>query len=636
MMKKKWLLLLALCGALSVGIFAACDQSQSETPGSGTEQGDGTEQGGSEQDENDPETITGVTFEDQTFTFDGNEHSISVTGDVPDGVTVAYENNSAVNAGTYEAKAVLSGEGYVTLTLDATLTIEKATLDASAFTFKDDTVTYDGKAHSLKVEGELPAGVTVTYSNNGKTEAGTYEVKATLAGSNYNPLTLTATLRILPDLSQLAETVMESFGSAPDVWEFLPESFRLDAEYAETAEKNLNFTQFVNVTQLPKRTIGKQLDVVYGTVIQMQDLMGYVNTFYGAAETIAGLYQAYINSHTDAYDVFSGSTSVDKVTISFRISLSDTEYELLANVGTVALELNAYPEEERYTGRVEITENNALRFEVGADFLKIGLNIAGMARTMLEFVRNQEGAVAGYLYESLDAEVTRFGTTALLQWDGTQDGTVAIAGENGDFMLGAEGRVVEMYSAATGKYIAGKVYEVRSLPVLGDIEFDTYWFPIESVDGISSVKAIAKEGWDGALSGATSNPDNIYVNGSGVVFETENVGFKNPSRRYDIEMKTVYYYVHDAEQEKFEKIKCEIPMMFVQEECLGSFAGDVAGANEKLSLTITVLSEDIGALDGYYETLLPAYNEIAALVSPEDVIIFIGEKNSYFDGTDEA
>ena len=246
---------------------------------------------------------------------------------------------------------------------------------------------------------------------------------------------------------------------------------------------------------------------------------------------------------------------------------------------------------------------------------------------MLEFVRNQEGAVMGYLYESLDAEVTQFGTTALLQWDGTQDGTVAIAGENGDFMLGAEGRVVEMYSAATGKYIAGKVYEES----IGN--YNTYWFPIESVSGVTSVKAEKNSGI------SVQNPHKIYINGSSEQFHAKKVGgfgADTLSRRYDIEMKTVYYYVYDAAQKEFEKIKCEIPMMFVQEECLGSFADDVAGANEGLSLTITVLSEDIGALDDYYETLLPAYNEIAALVSPEDVITFIGEKNSYFDGTDVA
>ena len=138
----------------------------------------------------------------------------------------------------------------------------------------------------------------------------------------------------------------------------------------------------------------------------MQELMSHVNVVYSAAETIAGLYQAYINDHTDDYDVFDGSTAVGGVTLSFRIALSDTEYELLANVGTVAVELHAYPETERYTGRVEISASNALKFEVGPDSLKIGLNIAGMARTMLEFVR-QEGAVTGYLYEHGENVVKR-------------------------------------------------------------------------------------------------------------------------------------------------------------------------------------------------------------------------------------
>ncbi len=46
--------------------------------------------------------------------------------------------------------------------------------------------------------GELPSGVTVQYSNNGKTNAGTYTVTANLSGTGYEPLRLTATLTIDP------------------------------------------------------------------------------------------------------------------------------------------------------------------------------------------------------------------------------------------------------------------------------------------------------------------------------------------------------------------------------------------------------------------------------------------------------
>lgn len=150
-----------------------------------------------------PETpkkdITGVTFENKTVTYDGNEHKITVSGTIPEGVNVSYTNNKGTDTGTYNATATLTGEGYNTLTLNATLTIDGQ--DITGITLADTTVPYDKEAHSLTIAGELPAGVTVSYTYNGQAVSsvsnyGEYTVKATLAGTGYNTLTLTATLTI--------------------------------------------------------------------------------------------------------------------------------------------------------------------------------------------------------------------------------------------------------------------------------------------------------------------------------------------------------------------------------------------------------------------------------------------------------
>ena len=190
-MKKKGLLFVALCCMLSGAVFAACDDEPQTPPVD-----DGTTQ--ETPDETPDETlkkITGVTMTDLAVTYDGNEHSVIVSGTVPEGVTVVYSDNAATDAGEYQATAVLSGNGYETLTLSATLTIARADLDENAFVFEGDVVSYDGEAHSLQVTGELPEGVTVSYTGNGQTEAGSYTVTAVLSGKNYNPLTLTAILR---------------------------------------------------------------------------------------------------------------------------------------------------------------------------------------------------------------------------------------------------------------------------------------------------------------------------------------------------------------------------------------------------------------------------------------------------------
>ena len=136
-----------------------------------------------------------ITFSDATFDYDGEPHSIYVDG-APSYATVTYTNNGKKSVGVYTVTAKISSPNHNTLTKTAILTILGQ--DITGVTFSDKSFEYDGKSHSLEVEGELPEGVSVSYTNNGKTDSGTYKVTAKLTGEGYNPLELTANLTITP------------------------------------------------------------------------------------------------------------------------------------------------------------------------------------------------------------------------------------------------------------------------------------------------------------------------------------------------------------------------------------------------------------------------------------------------------
>lgn len=138
--------------------------------------------------------ITGVQFNDATVTYDGAEHSVTVSGTVPEGVSVNYTGNKGTDTGVYNATATLTGAGYNTLTLNATLTINGR--DITGITFENATYPYDNQEHSVTISGELPEGVSVSYTNNKATDYGATTATATLSGKGYNTLTLTATLTI--------------------------------------------------------------------------------------------------------------------------------------------------------------------------------------------------------------------------------------------------------------------------------------------------------------------------------------------------------------------------------------------------------------------------------------------------------
>lgn len=77
---------------------------------------------------------------------------------------------------------------------------DKQNYDMSGVRFSGSSVTYDGQAHSIFVEGQLPVGVSVSYENNGRTAAGEYYVTAQFTGdtATHNPIpSMTAKLTIL-------------------------------------------------------------------------------------------------------------------------------------------------------------------------------------------------------------------------------------------------------------------------------------------------------------------------------------------------------------------------------------------------------------------------------------------------------
>ena len=127
-----------------------------------------------------------VVFADKSVAYDGNAHSLEATN-LPDGVTVTYIGNNQTNVGTYTVLAVFSGDSanYNPIAnMTATLTVTQNAVQG--VTFASRTVTYDGAAHSLAIEGNLPHGIAVVYEGNSQTNAGTYTVTAKFVGSNPN------------------------------------------------------------------------------------------------------------------------------------------------------------------------------------------------------------------------------------------------------------------------------------------------------------------------------------------------------------------------------------------------------------------------------------------------------------------
>ena len=196
------LLLLTLC----VALFAACSPT-----------GDGNTT-------TEKTKIEGITFPDATYNYDGKTYrSLSIVGELPEGVSVTYSGNDVMEYGTYTVVAVFhAAEGYedkyeLPEPMKATLTIRYVDLRETIrnIAFPDRSYYYNGEEKFMEIDGILPEGVHAKYEGNNNIDAGEYDVTVTFTYDEgyekiYKPLpAMTAKMTILPASYDLSAVTFE-------------------------------------------------------------------------------------------------------------------------------------------------------------------------------------------------------------------------------------------------------------------------------------------------------------------------------------------------------------------------------------------------------------------------------------------
>ena len=594
---KRIALILSLAFALALTVFlGACGGSNNSGNSNGTTPPA-------------PLTFTGITFTDKTVTYDGSEHELTVSGTLPEGTQVAYTSNKGTNAGEYNATATLTKEGYTTLNLSAKLTIKKAVF--TGITFTGETFIATGATRTITVKGDLPENTEVSYKDNSASAAGVYNATATLTNPNYEPLTLNAKLTI-KNLANVAKDIVDSLLDKPDPWSFLPEAFSHE-NMAYSAMPVNDFTSFVNVSSIGDKIIGKQFNVLYEGLTDTATLLKYVDSVYAVGATIADTYQTYINKNPDNYKEFNGEAGGFK----FKINLDGEKSTLLAGNSTVSIELTYDGNSQARTGRIQLNSGMALKYEYRENFLKLAVEVtvSGVGNLkQIEFKR-ENGKVKGYLYEYTGTANNNLKTTAVISSDATKTVITSNKREADDLKINY---YEEVYNSQTGKYIGGEVNETVS-----SVKFDTLWFMLGSVSGFNTVKVDPEQNKE--------NADTIYLNGSETAIKTKVVGglsLKTASRRFDIEMKDVWYVV-ETNEGKYETVKASIPMLFVQVEQTSTFGADFKEKNDFMTTAPTL--PPFNAVTEDYETNAASFNSIKEKVTYAEIINYIGTKNNFFN-----
>ncbi len=406
-------------------------------------------------------------------------------------------------------------------------------------------------------------------------------------------------------------------GFRVDPYSYLPEKMLPGAVSVNASALTQNYTGGVSVSSIPTGGYGEQWNMIVENLAQSEVFFGALSVVEGLTTTSVSVFNNYLDENPEATAAHSFKSGIYTVSIVYEDGVLDyvldytADFPVVGNqTAQIALSMDVSAGEK--TVRVQLGDANALRYVVTADSYEFAIRYLGVRRAYFSVARDGENT-EGHIYEYLTVKGVEIASAA--DFYATEDYVTAV-GNKADGIVGFKNYISELYDAKSGALIG---YEVRES--LSALTFDTLWFDLASIDGLTSIRYREADA-DAEIEEA------FFVNGKSTEWTAKKVGLLNPSRRFDIEFRDRYFYVYNTAEEKYEKHAVKVPMLFVQEAYYDSFASDVKSEND-ITVSSEVADDDLSMLKSEYAEKVDVFIANKENVTVDEILTFIGSKKTF-------
>lgn len=404
-----------------------------------------------------------------------------------------------------------------------------------------------------------------------------------------------------------------------DPYNFIPETMLPGARLVtQTQLDSIDYSTFMSTSAIPYGGFGEQWIMVLDNLAETEvffDVLGVVDTI---ASLSVVTFNNFIDTNPEDASSFEFVSGIYNVTIYVQDNMINYVLDYTANLPMfgeqtvqIALAMNYVTGDKE--GRIQVGDANSLKYVATEDRYEFAIKYAGIRRAYFEISRDLSGNVEGKIFEYLGLDEV-FTTGSGAQFFISED-YVSVVGNKSSSMMGWTGAINELYDVETSELLG---YEIRE--ELSVVQYNTLWFNLGDTSGITTIKVS-----EAPLE--ENNPYLVYINGDVDVFVTKEVGgLLNPkqfSRRYDIELRTQYFYYLDGDT--LYQVETLVPMIFVQEEMLSSLETDVNAQNPGLSFALDVSTDVQNQIMDDYDTLIDDFIAIKDTYTVQYILDYIGE-----------